>query len=217
MALKLQGSNTLFSQLLRANRSFAEMLEALTTLRNIFVSYHHWEDQDFYDKLAEVCANEFYPVADRSLEWPFESENPDYIMQRIRDEYITGTSCTIVLCGRNTPWRKYVDWEIKATLDRSHGLLGIALPNARRDFAGRIIVPDRLFDNMQTRYAKLVNWQQLIAPGGLDLLKLWIEFAKSSPTMLISNDRPLMKRNGIPPSDFSGMLESLLALTAPRK
>src|SRR5260370_22629749 len=153
MALKLQGSNTLFSQLLRANRSFAEMLEALTTLRNIFVSYHHWEDQDFYDKLAEVCANEFYPVADRSLEWPFESENPDYIMQRIRDEYITGTSCTIVLCGRNTPWRKYVDWEIKATLDRSHGLLGIALPNARRDFAGRVIVPDRLFDNMQTSYS----------------------------------------------------------------
>jgi hypothetical protein len=64
----------LFSDLLKANRSLAETLEALTTLRNIFISYHHWEDQEFYDKLAEVCANEFYPVADRSLEWPFDSE-----------------------------------------------------------------------------------------------------------------------------------------------
>jgi hypothetical protein len=52
-------------------------------------------------------------------------------MQRIRDKHITGTSCTIVLCGSLTPWRKYVDWEIKATLDKEHGLIGINSGEAR--------------------------------------------------------------------------------------
>jgi len=50
-------------------------------------------------------------------------------MQRIRDKYITGTSCTIVLCGPQARWRKYIDWEIKAALDKEHGLIGVWLTN----------------------------------------------------------------------------------------
>jgi hypothetical protein len=36
------------------------------------------------------------------------------------DNAPTGTSCTIVLCGAETPKRKFVDWEIKAILDKGH-------------------------------------------------------------------------------------------------
>lgn len=33
----------------------------------------------------------------------------------------------MVLCGAEAPQRKFVDWEIKATLDKEHGLIGINL------------------------------------------------------------------------------------------
>jgi len=49
-------------------------------------------------------------------------------MRGIRENFITGTSCTIVLCGAQTHLRKYVHWEIKATLDKEHGLIGVNLP-----------------------------------------------------------------------------------------
>lgn len=208
-----------FIDLLAKQRTRTNGLDFLNTLlrqQNIFISYHHGEDQQFYDLLAKVLDNELCPIVDKSVESPFESENPEYIMQRIREDYITGTSCTIVLCGRDTPWRKYIDWEIKATLDRSHGLLGISLPTARRTADGKVIVPNRLFDNIESHYAGWISWEQLTGPAGLSILKMWLEFAKKSPESLIRNDRPLMGKNGTPPSDLTSALEFLSALNRRR-
>jgi hypothetical protein len=107
--------------------------------RKVFVSYHHDKDQAFYNDLSRLDF-EYECVTDNSLDRWIDSDNPEYVIQRIRDRYIAGSSCTVVLCGRDTPWRKYVDWEIKATLDKTHGLLGVWLPTARRDIYGSIIV-----------------------------------------------------------------------------
>ncbi len=197
----------------RSASPFSDLLNVLTRRQNIFVSYHHGEDQSYYDILATVFDNEFCPIVDRSVESPFESEDPDYIMQRIREDYITGTSCTIVLCGRDTPWRKYIDWEIKATLDRSHGLLGIWLPIARRNPDGKVLVPYRLFDNIESRFAPFLSWETVAGPAGLSILKSWLELAKSAPANLIKNDRPLMKKNSTPPSDLTTALDFLMALS----
>ena len=54
-------------------------------------------------------------------------------------KYITGTSCTVVLCGGRP--RKFVDWEIKATLDKEHALIGVNLPTSERNLFGQAIVP----------------------------------------------------------------------------
>lgn len=63
-------------------------------------------------------------------------------MRRIRGDYLTGTSYTLVLCGKETPWRKFVDWEIKATLDKQQGLIGLGLPS-NPSLNGKVRVPDR--------------------------------------------------------------------------
>ncbi len=122
----------------------------------------------------------------------------------------------MVLCGRNTPWRKYVDWEIKATLDKDHGLLGIWLPTARRDIYGSIIVPDRLHFNVQGGYAQFVSWDSLCLPNGPAFLKLWIEIANLRGSLFadrVVNDREIMERNGTPP-DPGGLSDYLSILTA---
>ena len=43
-----------------------------------------------------------YDIIDRSLDRELDSDNLDYVYQRIRDKYIKRTSCTVVLCGTET-------------------------------------------------------------------------------------------------------------------
>jgi len=129
--------------------------------RKIFISFHHDEDQRYYDQLSSEINNEFVPVKDNSLDRAVDSDNPDYVMQRIRDKNITGTSCTVVLCGKETQNRKYVDWEIKGTLDKRHGLIGIILPTCSLTYDNKYIVHKRLYDNLISNYALLLTWSEL--------------------------------------------------------
>jgi hypothetical protein len=165
--------------------------------RKVFVSYHHDGDQHFYNEFLQHFDKDNECITDNSLSRLFDSENPEYVMQRIRDTHITGSSCTVVLCGSETPWRKYVDWEIKSTLDKEHSLIGVCLPTARHDGNGRVIVPQRLFDNFQSGYAHWVSWESLTL--GPAFLKLAIEIAALKSRNLISNSQEIMKRNGTPP------------------
>jgi hypothetical protein len=132
-------------------------------------------------------------IYDKSVERKIDSENVDYVIQRIRDDFITGSSCTIMLVGKETWGRKYVDWEIKATLDKEHGLIGVSLPNAPRTAENKIIVPDRLHDNIQSGFALWLSWQQITASA--TQLQQYVATAKSRSAKLIVNTRERLLRN----------------------
>ena len=182
--------------------------------RKIFVSYHHDNDQYYYNSLSIFMGTSFVPVQDNSLNRLIDSENPDYVIQRIRDNHISGTSCTIVLCGSETGLRKHIDWEIKGTLDKEHGLIGIALPTCKRDFQGKFLVPGRLHDNIGSGFALFAEWNTLFPPQPLtrglmsllppplmplgNNLKYNIDAAAMRPKTLIINSREKMKINGVP-------------------
>ncbi|MBI2926462.1 MAG: TIR domain-containing protein [Verrucomicrobia bacterium] len=167
------------------------------TRRKVFVSYHHGGDQQYYDAFTNAFAETYDVVFDNSLERRIDSDNVDYVLQRIRDSFISGSSCTIVFCGQETPWRKYVDWEIKATLDMEHGLLGVNLPTNRANATGKVTVPSRLCDNIQSGYAVWTNWAAFAASA--QSVKPSIEQAVGRSSKLIVNNRPMMARNGTPP------------------
>lgn len=128
--------------------------------RKIFISYHHDNDQAYYNQLSAHFHDQYEIIHDNSLDRQIGSDDCDYVMRSIRERFITGTSCTLVLCGAETPYRKFVDWEIKATLDKEHGLVGVILPTARV-VNQKIIVPDRLHHNIASGFAQIVNWQDL--------------------------------------------------------
>lgn len=74
-----------------------------------------------------------------------DSTDPDYVMRRIRELYIRDSTVTLVMLGKCTCTRRYVDWEIQASLWASqsglaNGLLAIKLPTFPEDGA----FPDRL-------------------------------------------------------------------------
>ena len=160
--------------------------------RKILVSYYHGGDQAYYDAFSRTFSGTYDAVFDNSLERKVDSDDPEYVLRRIRENYITGSSCTIVLIGGETWGRKYVDWEIDATLQRQHGLIGIRLPTAPVTAANTVIVPDRLHDNVQSSYALWVSWDQLTNP---QLLTNWIEQANAKPKDLIVNGRERRYRN----------------------
>lgn len=160
--------------------------------RKVFISYHHRGDQQYYNVFVKFFSETLDIFHDQSLDRLIESENSDYVRWRIRENHISGSSCTIVLCGAYTHQRKYVDWEIKATLDKQHGLIGIWLPTLPMASNGGTEKPSRLQDNIDSGYALWLRWDNLSA----EILKNAIEDANRSPKSLISSQRPLRMRNG---------------------
>jgi hypothetical protein len=161
----------------------------------VFVSYHHGGDQAYYNRFSQLFHDTYDVIYDNSLVRNIDSDNVDYVIQRIRDGYITGTSCTVVLVGAHTWGRKYVDWEIKATLDKEHALIGVCLPTALPNpVDGNIAVPGRLHDNIQSGFASWLSWQELTG-GGPAQLERHIAAAKSRDMRLIDNTRERRVRN----------------------
>lgn len=162
--------------------------------RKIFVSYHHGGDQAYYNAFAHAFHYTYDVITDNSLERKIDSEDGEYVMRRIRENYITGSSCTIVLVGKDTYARKYVDWEIKATLDASHGLIGVRLPTALVTPQNTVTVPGRLHDNVQSGYALWLPWTDIMASA--QACQSYIEVANARDKRLILNTRARRLRNG---------------------
>jgi antiphage defense system Thoeris ThsB-like protein len=167
------------------------LLSGLQIKRKIFVSYHHGGDSAYYDAFISAFSNTYDVIHDNSVERAVDSLNTEYVIRRIRENYITGSSCTIVLCGAETSSRKFVDWEIKATLDKQHGLIGVNLPTNPINATQTYTVPDRLHDNIESGYAVWIDWAAFTQN-----VQGYIEVANSKSSSLINNSRALKQRNG---------------------
>lgn len=124
----------------------------------IFVSYHHANDQAKADYLRTEY-DENNTLLDRSLDEAYEYMTDDEILEAIRTKHLKDSTVTIVLIGSETTNRKWVDWEIYASLrpygERSrNGLLGIYLPTAEK-------APARLQDNIDSGYAVTMKWENI--------------------------------------------------------
>lgn len=161
--------------------------------RNVFVSYHHGGDQAYYDTLSENMHDRLQLLTDNSLERRIDSSNHDYIMRRIREVHLHGSSCTVVLCGQNTWRRKYVDWEISASLSQQMGLVGVWLPTLPLSPNNGTIKPARLQDNIDSGYAVWVSWSDIAVNA--HVLTDAIERANGVSKQLIDNARPRQGRN----------------------
>ncbi len=162
----------------------ANALYGVQQKRRVFVSYHHGGDRSYYEMFRNTLCGQFDVVHDNSPDREIDSDDAEYVLRRLREHHITGSSCTIVLVGQETWGRRYVDWEIEATLDKQHGLIAVRLPSLSPHFA----MPWRLFDNIQSGYAIWADWAQLM----LNPINLrhFIEQAKAKPKSLINNARP---------------------------
>ena len=124
-------------------------------MHNVFISYHHDNDQLYKEKLVAL-GRHFSAFVDRSVDTGDISEDlsDEAIRRRIRDEYLRQTTVTIVLVGTETKHRKHIDWEIHSSMydgsvNRRSGIIVVNLPSTRctsftaaHDGEKRIVYPD---------------------------------------------------------------------------
>lgn len=117
-------------------------------MRNVFVSYAHRLDQDAADDFRKKFGDDKMIFSDRSLE---NVDLSKYTDETIKNNHIrpliAKSSVTIVLIGKETGGRWWVDWEIyysllKTARNDRNGLLGILLPNKEH------MIPTRLSRNI---------------------------------------------------------------------
>ena len=156
--------------------------------RKVFVSYHHKGEQGVVDDFIKTFSEDYEVFTDGSLDRVADSEDSEYLNQVCRDA-IDGTSVTIVMMGKQTGCRKFVDWEIRHTSYRKHGLVGISRPSLADSDA---CLPKRLKDNLKsgTGYAKWYTY-----PSSVSSLKNMIDEAYDADTSTIDNSREKMTRN----------------------
>lgn len=105
--------------------------------RKCFISFKT-EDMDYKKAIQE---NPDIDMIDKSLDEPVDSDDEDYIMQRIRDEHLSDSTVTIHLIGLKSAEslgdeeQKFIKRELQASLydrenNRRSGLLGVVLPTA---------------------------------------------------------------------------------------
>lgn len=151
----------------------------MPTRRKCFVTYHHADETHVasfvraFDHVGDVF------VVRRLGEFPqdiVDSADTDYVMRRIREDFIADSTVTLVLAGAGTWARRYVDWEIQASLRFSagtlpNGLLGVRLPR----FGGW---PERLGANLgKDSYAGVIDY-----PTNAEGLRRAIEWAAARRT-----------------------------------
>lgn len=172
----------------------------------VFIAYHH-EDEDAVTKFMKRFDQQNKVFITRALgeEMPgdvINSDNARYVMDRIRKLYLEDSTVTIVMLGRCTWARRYVDWELQASLRSGeqttpNGVLGIKFQSANN-----VPNPPRLARNLPTPSSRLAYARRYPYPKDKNQLVEWIEDAygaRTSRRHLIDNPRDRFMRSKVCP------------------
>lgn len=103
-----------------------------------FISFKE-EDAAYKKEIQSWVDNNKVDMIDESLNTPIDSDDEDYIMRKIREDYLSDSTVTIFLigshCSENLGWeeQKYIKRELQASLyngtgNTRNGILGVVLP-----------------------------------------------------------------------------------------
>lgn len=121
-----------------------------------FISYHA-ADKKAVDDFCEEFSGSFIRRGITIEEDIINSDNTDYVMRRIRELYLKDSTVTIVLIGKCTWARRFVDWEVQASLrnpkdGHPNGLVAIQLWKSYNT------LPNRVKLNVDSGYAKVYEY-----------------------------------------------------------
>ena len=175
----------------------------------LFISYDHRDQAGVAEFIRRFDHRRDVMIAravgsDETMESLVGGDDPDYIMRQIREKYMGDSTVTLVFIGEETWCRKFVDWELAASLHQGpkagkpNGVIGILSPSL-----SAAILPDRLLDNCETGFAKIYPY-----PSSAAELAQWIEEAfqsreSSQKCERVKNGRTKLKRNLNPVNDLS--------------
>ena len=121
-----------------------------------FISYHKVDKkavEDFCDKFSGSFIRRGIQMEDDII----DSDNTDYVMERIRKLYLQDSTVTVVLIGKCTWARRFIDWEVQASLrqpkdEYPNGLLAVQLWESYNT------LPNRVSLNVESGYAEFYKY-----------------------------------------------------------
>lgn len=98
------------------------------------------EDEDFKKEIQKMSDNNKVDMIDKSLNDAIDSEDEDYIMRKIREDYLSDSTVTIFLIGsyssenRGIYEQRFIKRELQSSLyngqgNSRSGILGVVLPS----------------------------------------------------------------------------------------
>lgn len=172
------------------------------TKRKVFIS-HYKGDKDEVEAFIDEFSDRHkvftpYVLGANDNDDFIDSANPAYVMTQIRKKYLQDTTVTIVLVGGCTHSRRYVDWELKSSLQQGeslpNGVMGIILPSQ----GGSAHLPPRLKDNWSKSHIDCYA-RYWAYPGTPEQLGKWIDDAyeaRITRVKFIRNSQEMMKYSG---------------------
>lgn len=103
-----------------------------------FISFKK-EDEGYKKEIQRWNEGNKIDIIDKSLNEAIDSEYPDYVMRKIREDYLSDSTVTIFLIGTNSAEvlgaeeQQYIKRELQASLyngegNTRNGILGVVLP-----------------------------------------------------------------------------------------
>lgn len=176
----------------------------------VFISFHHGNKfldpacgEYWKERFERLFHDQYECLISRSVQ-DGDIQNwisTDSIRQKIRDNFISEATVTIVLIGPETWKRKHVDWEISSSIRDTFynsrcGLFGILLPtypdyNPVYKTFNEHTIPPRLWNNVQCGYANIYLWNE----NPINI-RTWIHEAFEKRNRIKpSNSYPMFKNN----------------------
>ena len=131
----------------------------------VFISFHHDNDQKYKDELVKMGNAVFIDMSVKLGEIP-EEWSDERIRTFIRDEHLRDSTVTILLVGKETKFRKHVDWELYSSMfdgkvNKKSGIVVVLLPTAKSEYytvghanEKKLIYPE------QTQWLRIISRQE---------------------------------------------------------
>ena len=98
--------------------------------RRVFYSFHYVPDAWRASQVRNIGAIEGNrPITDN--EWESITQGGDAAIERWIADQMSGRSCTVVLIGANTAYRKWITYEIEKTWRDGKGVVGVHIHNLK--------------------------------------------------------------------------------------
>ncbi|MCJ8322251.1 MAG: TIR domain-containing protein [Hyphomicrobiales bacterium] len=156
-----------------------------------FISYHK-DDKTAVDDFCNKFSGSFIRRGLKMEDDLIDSTNTDYVMKRIRLLYLGDSTVTIVLIGKCTWARRFVDWEVQSSLRNPadglpNGVVAIQLWDSYQK------LPERVAENVEAGYSKFYTYPKNSA--GLSRIIDEAFAARTGKSDLIVNKRDRFKNN----------------------
>lgn len=173
-------------------------------VRRVFFSFHYGRDVWRVNQVR----NSWVAKEDReaagyidAAEWEEVKRDGEDAIKEWIDEQLHGTSVTAILIGNETATRDWVHYEIKKSIERGNGIVGIKIHSlkdkeGRTDFSGsnplkKFVVEEKSNAKTLSSIFPTYHWEK---DNGRENISEWVEEAAQASEQLSSKQRRSVRR-----------------------